>query len=106
MQLTEVYAWATESDKNAELKKQLAAAIASAAVQILAEPNTTFNHANRVAWANSVLDNPTAPLQQADQMIWGVLGNVTIQSQLAAGGAVPDGDLQFVVNSLVDTYSP
>lgn len=105
MLLIDVFGWATDVDRNATLKKQLAAAIANAAVQILAEPETTYNHERRVTWARSVLASPDAPAKEADQMIWGVLGNTTIQGELGAGGTVPDSDLQFTTNSLVDTYA-
>lgn len=105
MDLSTVWQWATQPDHNAELKKQLAAAIATAAVQILAEPEQTYNHERRVAWARSVLESPDAPGKVADQMVWGVLGNVTIQGELDANGTVPDNDLSFTVASLVDTYA-
>lgn len=106
MQLVTVWEWATQPATNANLKKQLAAAIATAAVQVLAEDYKTWNHANRVTWANTVLATPDAPSEEADQFIWGVLGNVTIQGELETNGTVPDGDLQFTVASLIDTYAP
>lgn len=105
MQLVDVYNWATEPAANATLMKQLAAAIATAAVQVLAEPETTYNHDKRIAWARACLATPEAPLEMANQMIWGVLGNVTVQGELQSTGVVPDGDLAFVVASLVDTYA-
>jgi hypothetical protein len=107
MNLVDVYAWATQPDKNAALCKQLAAAVAVAAVQVLSEVATYPNHANRLLWAKRVLLTPAAPLAMADQMVWGVLGNATVQGELAATPfAVPDGDMQFVVSTLIDVYSP
>lgn len=106
MNLTDIYDWATAPDQRAILHKQLAAAIASAAVQVLSEDVKTFNHGNRVAWASRVLLTPDAPGKMADQMVWGVLGNATILGELAANRTVPDGDMQFTVNSLIDVYAP
>lgn len=107
MLLLEVYAWATGGHANGDLKNQLAAGIAVAAVNVLAESTDAHNHANRVLWAKRVLNSPQSPLDMANQMIWGVLGNTTIQGELAAeGSVVPDGDLFFVIASLVDTYAP
>jgi len=107
MLLIDVYAWATQPDQNATLKRQLAAAIASAAVQVLSEDPVTPNNTNRQLWAKRVLATPTAPLGMADQMIWGCLGNVAIQNELAAPGShVPDSDLEYCVSTLIDVYSP
>lgn len=106
MQLSNVYTWATSTEENAEFKKQLAAAIATAAVAVLAESRDVANHDRRRVWAASVLASPNAPLDMANQMIWGVLGNTTIQGELSANGVVPDGDLAFTINSLIDVYAP
>jgi hypothetical protein len=85
----------------------LAAAIAAAAVGVLSESPDFHNHPNRLSWAKRVLISPDAPGTMADQMIWGVLGNVTIQAELEAeGSVVPDGDLEFSVGQLIDTYAP
>lgn len=105
MLLIDVYRWGTDSSKNGDLRKQLAAAIATAAVQVLAELPETVNHADRLMWAQSVLATPDAPAAMADRMLWGALGNPAIQNELQQDGAVPDGDLQFTVNSLVNTYA-
>ena len=105
MQLTNVYDWATLDQANANLKKQIAAAIAVAAVNVLAEPIATEHHMERAAWARKVLATSTSPLEEATQMIWGVLGNATIQNDLQTNGATTDANVQFVVDSLVDTYA-
>lgn len=107
MLLVDVYRWATPADpQNQDLKKQLAAAIAIAAVQVLSEATSTTNHANRILWAKRAIATANAPHDMALQMIWGVMANVAIQNEITASGTVPDGDMQFTVNSLVDTYAP
>jgi len=79
-----------------ELKKRVTAAVAIAAQQVLAEDSGTANHANRVIWANEAL---TDAQLMTEKIMWRVLGNATIA---ASGLASTDGDLQFVVNSLID----
>jgi hypothetical protein len=81
------------------LKNRTVAAIAKAAQDVLNEDAGTANHAARVAWASAALaDTPT----MAERMMWGMLANATIA---AAGDAATDNDIQFVVNSLVDTFA-
>lgn len=74
-------------------------AVATAAQQVLAEAPSTVNHTARVAWAKLALKDAAL---MADEMMWGVVGNPTIQN-LAAGST--DNDIQFVVNSLIDTFA-
>ena len=81
------------------LKNRTTAAIAKAATDVLNEDPGTANHANRLVWAGSALDNATA---MAERMMWGVLSNATIQ---ANGESSTDNDIQFVVNSLIDSYA-
>lgn len=81
------------------LKSRTAAACATAALAVFAEDVGTTNHAARLVWANSALRDADA---MAAQMFWGVLGNPTVQ---AAGDATTDGDLQWVVSNLVNTFA-
>ena len=81
------------------LKSRCAAACATGALAVFAESPATTNHANRLVWANSALRNADA---MAEQMFWGILGNPTVQT---SGDATTDGDLQWVVNSLIDTFA-
>ncbi len=42
----------------------------------------------------------------ADQMVWGLLGNTTIQNTIADDGLVSDYDVQYVVsNNLINVYA-
>lgn len=81
------------------LKPRVTAAVASAAQDVLNEDSGTANHVARVAWAKSALQDATAA---AEEMMWGVVGNATIQ---ASGDASTDNDIQFVVNGLINTFS-
>jgi hypothetical protein len=85
--------------------QRVTVAVGKAAVDVRAEDPATQNHEARMRWA-------TQALQQTDQMAftmrWGVVSNATIAAAIQANPANPaisDGDLQFVVNSLVDTFA-
>lgn len=107
MLLADMFKWAAPSQpSNEDLRKQLAAAIAMAAVAVLTESANTANHANRLTWAKRVIATRDAPIQMADQMAWGLLGNATIQAALATTGVAADSDVSFVVASLIDVYAP
>ncbi len=80
-------------------RKKVAGACLMAAKDIIAEDAGTAGHAARIAWANSVR---SAPLAMAQTMITKVLENATIAADVA--GAV-DSDIQFVVNSLINTFA-
>ncbi len=81
------------------LKSRVASAIAKAAQDVLNESDQTENHANRIVWARAGLNDARA---MAERMMWGVLGNATIASE---GDASTDNDVQFVVNSLINTFA-
>lgn len=100
MAYSDIYTAATDPDH--VLRKQVAVAIASAATDILNESSSTENHANRLSWAKKVKLNNEAPVNEAGVMIWKVLENATIQASPATAG---DSDVQFVVNSLIDTFT-
>ena len=69
-----------------------------AAVDVLNEDTGTTNHANRVLWAQAVLLSNA----KSNEMKYHILQNATIQ---ALGNASTDNDVQFVVNSLIDTFA-
>ena len=97
MAYTDIYAAATVSDH--VLRKQVAVALVKAAVDIVNESAATEDHSQRMAWARRVVSDP---LGWAEKAIWKVLENATIQ---AAPSEATDSDVQFVVNSLVNTLS-
>jgi len=83
------------------LRKQITVAIAKAATDIFNEDPTTNGHERRMVWSRQV-QTSSGRNQMADAMIWKVLENATIQ---AAPNSSPDGDVQFVVNSLVNQFA-
>lgn len=81
------------------LKQRMIAAIAQASYDVLNEDAGTPNHANRVIWAYTTLADAQA---MAERMMWGLISNATVA---AAGDGSTDADIQFVVNSLIDSYA-
>lgn len=69
----------------------------TAARDILAEDRTVKNHRERIDWARRILrgGQNITPTQLAVQ----VLANATVAQKLKTA---EDGDLQFVVNSVID----
>ncbi len=100
--LTEVY----NLRDNSHLLNRVAAAIAKAANAIVNESDATANHTERAAWGRGVLTSPAGPIDEAAKTVWIVLQNTTIQDQYTSdpvsGGTVTDGDIEFVVNGLID----
>ena len=97
MAYTDIYAAATVADH--VLRKQTAVALHKAAVDIINESPATEEHSQRMAWARRVIADPEG---WAAKAIWKVLENVTIQ---AAPTEATDSDVQFVVNSIVNSLS-
>lgn len=82
-----------------DLTNRTEVAVTVAAQNILNEDEATANHANRALWAQWALKNSR---QAAEQMMWGIVGNATIQ---ANGDNSSDGDIQFVVDSLINSFA-
>jgi hypothetical protein len=81
------------------LKNRVTVAIAKASGDVLNEDPGTANHAVRAKWATHALQDAQA---MAERMLWAVCSNATIQ---ASGDASTDADLQFVVNSWLDSFA-
>jgi len=81
------------------LNARIEVAVVTAAIAIANEAPETPNHAERKALALKVV---AAPETYAAILAYGVCANVTIAT---AGEATTDNDIQFVVNSLWDTYA-
>lgn len=102
MALVDLYnAWAGQSGL---LKAKFMGACLKAAYDILNEDAGTTNHANRVTWANVMLSGTVAEAEsQAMQHLrYAIASNATLQS---AGDAVTDNDVQYIVNSQIDTFA-
>jgi len=84
---------------SATLQSKVVAAVAKAAMDILNEDPATANHADRVTWAAEALSHTKTV---AEKFMWGVVSNASIA---AAGEDATDNDIQFVVNSLIDTIA-
>jgi hypothetical protein len=97
MAYVDIFAAATVTDH--VLRKQTAVALHKAAVDILNESAATENHSQRMAWARRVIASPE---EWAAKAIWKVLENATIQASPAEAS---DNDVQFVVNSIVDSLA-
>lgn len=85
--------------ENTDFEKRVSAACFIAARDILVEDAGTANHANRIIWATAAQKNCKA---MGGVMVVDVLKNGTIAADVAGAS---DNDIQFVVNSLVDTYA-
>jgi hypothetical protein len=94
--LIQIYALVEGSS---ELKQRFLSARLKAAWDILNEDAGTVNHTSRLTWANGIIDNFK---NKADAEFARFLSNTTIQ---ANAGSSTDNDVQFVVNSLINTYA-
>jgi len=85
------------------LQQQAETAVVTAATQIQNEDPGAPNHANRVLWADWAVGSSTTAVVA---FMWPVAMNPSIVASVVAdptGAGVPDGDVQFVVNSNLDT---
>lgn len=87
------------SHHNTNFLYQVAGACMVAARDIINEDPGTENHANRIIWANAARINPDGA---AITMLISVLDNATIAADVANA---TDNDVQFVVNSLINTFA-
>lgn len=79
--------------------KQVAGACIVAANDIENESSGISNHVNRLIWAGQAKISPKG---KAIEMLPEVLNNTTVRDSLPVA---LDTDVQFVVNSLIDTYA-
>jgi hypothetical protein len=82
-----------------DLWRRVEVAAFRAACDIINEATTTPNHTNRIIWAKQVLADPAA---KAAEMKYAVLQNATVR---AAGNNAADSDVQYVVNSVIDSFA-
>jgi len=85
------------------LSQQTEVAVVNAAVSIQNEDPLTADHANRLRWANWAIPNSSVAWQP---FAWPVATNSTIRGAVEAdpsGQTVLDSDVQFVVNSYLET---
>lgn len=82
------------------LFQRFRAARIEAAWDILNEDPSTENHVDRLAWANTVVSDYVGGNIQSEYRLF--LSNATIQT---SGIASTDNDIQYVVNTFVDTWA-
>lgn len=86
---------------NAGFQNRIQFALVNAALAVVAEVNTTPNHATRVTYAQKVLAGTASILEAC----YCALNNSTILAEAdvtqtaASGFAIPDTDIQFAINS-------
>jgi len=85
-----------------DLHFRVAGACLKAAWGIYYEDVGTANHAERLVWAKRVLASKEGMIEVATEMFLFFLSNATIQT---VGAAATDNDIEFVVNSLIDTMA-
>jgi hypothetical protein len=88
--------------QNQMFQDRVRVALVTAAVNVLAEDAGAANHAARASLESRVLMGPGP---------WGtiiaesVAVNTTIAAKAVQGVDIPDDDIQFVVNGLIDAYA-
>ena len=85
--------------RHSDLRTRTQIAISNAAYNVLNEDPAAANHANRILWANDTLANPERMMNLEMSML---VQNPTIQAE---GDNAADGDIQYVINGLVDYYA-
>jgi acetylglutamate synthase len=93
--------------KDPLILERVTSALLVAAANIRDEDPQTANHAERLAWANSLTTDGDAEAM-ARRFVVQVAANPTISAAYAAEldhEDVTDNDLQFVVNSLITQYA-
>ena len=78
---------------------RIAAAVGKAATDVINEDPGTTNHANRLLWAKGAMANIDSV---TPAYAWTIVQNATIQT---AGVEATDNDIQFVVNSNVNSWA-
>ena len=102
MSLVNIYnCWAGQSGL---LKAKFIAAILKASYAIVNEDAGTANHANRLIWANAVLNGTVAAVEEKafQHLRYAIASNATLQ---AAGDAATDNDVEFIVASQINTFA-
>jgi hypothetical protein len=90
-------------NKSGNLYRQVMAATAKAAQDIVNESAGTANHAARLLWAQRIRSGGVRGLEEfADRVLVQVLENATIA---AAPESATDNDVQFVVNALINDWT-
>jgi hypothetical protein len=102
MGLIDIYnIWSAEGGP---LHCRFVAACLVAAKDVVEEAPETANHVNRLIWAGAVLngDETTVRTKAKQVQRYAAASNATLQT---VGEAATDNDVQYIVNSLIDTLA-
>jgi hypothetical protein len=100
--LVDIYkCWSAQSGT---LRAKFIAACLVAAYAIVNEDSGTTNHANRLTWANAILDGTVGEVEEkaVQHLRYAMASNATLQS---ACEAASDNDVQFIVNSQINIFA-
>jgi hypothetical protein len=88
-----------------DFSRRINMAAFNCALAVMAESANTPSHAQRVIFAATILAGNSPNLLLA----YGILNNTTIAAEADVssppGFAIPDGDLQFAMNSIFNAYA-
>lgn len=102
MALVDIYnCWAGQAGL---LKAKFIGACLKAAYAISNEDAGTTNHANRLTWANAILNGTVAEVEAKamQHLRYAIASNATLQS---AGEAATDNDVEYIIASQIDTFA-
>ena len=88
-------------NSDSELRNRVTVACIVAAETVMAEEDTTPNHANRLLWAASVFVSPTV---EARRMFMAVLA-ANKDATVSAIQSATDAQIQAVVDSHIDLFA-
>ena len=81
-------------------RKQIAGALHSIAVDIIAESPATEDHARRLTWARAVTSADTGPVSEAARWVWLMLTNATFAADPTTAD---DGAVKTIATSFLPT---
>lgn len=102
MGLLDIYnCWSAQSGT---LRAKFIAACLKASYAIANEDAGTANHANRLTWANAILNGSIAEVEaKAGQHLrYAMASNATLQT---VGEAATDNDVEYIVNSQINIFA-
>jgi hypothetical protein len=88
--------------KNTTFFAQVQGSLIYTANNVINEGTSADNHENRLKWARAIFSSPDA---QTEFFLPGMLTNSTIAAEAADPTTISDGDVDYVVSSLFNTYA-
>ncbi len=105
--LRELYnlAYDQQYEAREQLIARITAALANAAKGVLSEDPATANHANRLAWAKSVLLSGD-PRAMAEKLKWFFVSDGPIANAMIAGQSIEDASIEYLAQVNIDLFAP